>query len=79
MVRVDERVARCLGLLRTEEFAPLLEWLRHCKNDSLDKLTVAEGNQIYRLQGEAAVLKEVLELVGRSSELVDKLRRVSRP
>jgi len=75
VVRIDERVARCLGHLRSEEFAPLLEWLRNCQADSLDKLTAADGNQIYRLQGEAGVLKEFLELVGRSGELVEKLRR----
>lgn len=75
MVRVDERVARCFGLLRSEEFAPLLEYLRNCQAESLKKLVVADGNQIYRLQGEAAVFEEMLGLVERSGELIEKLRR----
>jgi len=75
VIRIDERTARCLGLLRTDEFAPLMEWLRNCHADSLKKLTVADGNQIYRLQGEAATLEEILELVVRSGDLIEKLRR----
>lgn len=75
MLRVDERVARCLHTLKAQEFSPLLDWLRHCKDDSLDKLTQADGNQIYRLQGEAGVLKEFLELVTQSDKLIEKLRR----
>lgn len=75
MLRVDERVARCLHVLRSQEFSPLVDWLRHCKDDSLDKLTQADGNQIYRLQGEAGVLKEFLELVTQSDKLIEKLRR----
>ena len=34
-----------------------------------------EEQQFYRLQGEAGVLKEVLELVSKSGELAEKLRR----
>lgn len=75
MVRVDERVAQCLSRLKAEEFAPLMEWLKNCQAESLEKLSQADGNQIYRLQGEALVLKEVLELIGRSGELITKLRR----
>lgn len=75
MLRVDERVARCLHMLRSQEFSPLVDWLRHCKDDSLDKLTQADGNQIYRLQGEAGVLKEVIELIAQSDKLIEKLRR----
>jgi len=76
MLRVDERVARSLTLLRAEEFAPLLEYLRNCRAESLEKLAMAqEEQQFYRLQGEAGVLKEVLELVSKSGELAEKLRR----
>jgi hypothetical protein len=75
VLRVDERVARCLHMLRSQEFSPLVDWLRHCKDDSLDKLTQADGNQIYRLQGEAGVLKEVIELIAQSDKLIEKLRR----
>jgi hypothetical protein len=75
MVRVDERVANSLARLRAEEFAPLIEWLKNCQAESLEKLSQADGNQIYRLQGEAVVLKEFLELIDRSGELIVKLRR----
>jgi len=76
VLRIDERVARSLTLLRSEEFAPLLEYLGNCKADSLEKMAVAsEQPQIYRLQGEVGVIKEFLDLVGRSGELIEKLRR----
>lgn len=65
-----------MTLLRAEEFAPLLEYLRNCRAESLEKLAMAqEEQQFYRLQGEAGVLKEVLELVSKSGELAEKLRR----
>jgi hypothetical protein len=76
MLRVDERVARCLSLLRAEEFAPLLEYLRNCRAESLEKLAVTNNEQmLYQLQGEAGVLREILELVSKSGELAEKLRR----
>lgn len=73
--RVDERVAQSLARLRAEEFAPLVEWLKNCQTESLERLSQADGNQIYRLQGEVCVLKEILELVTQSDKLIAKLRR----
>jgi len=76
MIRVDERVARCLTVLRAEEFAPLLAYLRNCRAESLEKLAVTHDVvRLHQLQGEANVLKELLELVERSGELTEKLRR----
>lgn len=76
MVRVDERVARCLSLLRSPEFKPLLEFLEARKQETLESLVnVQDKDQMVRLQGRAIELKEILELVGQSESLLTKFRR----
>lgn len=76
MVRVDERVARCLVLLKSPEFKPLLEFLQARKQDTLDSLVnVQDKDQMIRLQGRAIELKEILELVDQGDALIAKIRR----
>jgi hypothetical protein len=54
----------------------LLDYLRNCRAESLEKLAVTQENtRLHQLQGEAQVLKEFLELVAKSGELAEKLRR----
>ncbi len=74
MQRIDERVARCLQRLQAEEFSPLVEWLRESRKSTQDQLVEVEKlEQIYRLQGEAGVLGEILSRIKGSNELVTKL------
>lgn len=76
MVRVDERIARCLALLKSPEFKPLLEFLQARKQETLDSLVnVQDKDQMIRLQGRAIELKEILELVDQGDVLVTKTRR----
>jgi hypothetical protein len=75
MVRVDERVARCFALLRSQEFKPLLEFLKARQQETLARLVDAQDkDQMVRLQGRAIELKEFLELVEKGEALLAKTR-----
>ena len=74
MQRLDERVARCFQRLQSEEFGPLVEWLRDSRNGTLEQLVgTIQQEHIYRLQGEAAILADLLAHIKNSNELVTKL------
>lgn len=74
MQRLDERVARCFQRLQAEEFAPLVEFLKESRQGTLEQLVGAvQQEQIYRLQGEAGVLGNLLSHIKNSNELVTKL------
>jgi hypothetical protein len=74
-VRVDERVARCLTLLKTQEFNPLVEFLQLTHADTLQRLSESKDkDEMCRLQGRALQVKEILDLVNESSTLLTKLR-----
>lgn len=75
-VRVDERIARCLTLLKTQEFQPLVEFLQLTHADTLQRLSESKDtNEMLRLQGRALQVKEILDLVENGSTLLTKLRR----
>ena len=74
-VRVDERVARCLTLLKSQEFQPLVEFLQLTHADTLQRLSESKDkDEMCRLQGRALQVKEILDLVSESSTLLTKLR-----
>jgi hypothetical protein len=76
LVRVDERIARCLLQLQSPEFKPLLEYFQARQQETLEILVEAQDkDQMVRLQGRAVELKEILELVNQGSSLVAKTRR----
>jgi hypothetical protein len=75
-MRIDERIARCFSQLRAQEFQPLVEYLKAERNETLEALTqVQDQNTIYRLQGKAVLLKDLLEYVEGADALVAKLKR----
>jgi hypothetical protein len=75
-VRVDERVARCLTLLKTQEFQPLVEFLQKQHADTLMRLCEArDKDEMLRLQGRALQVKDILDLVDQGSTLLTKTRR----
>ena len=76
MVRVDERVARCLTLLKSQEFQPLVEYLQLNHAETLTRLSESKDrDEMCRLQGRALQVKEILDLVDTGSTLLTKLRR----
>ena len=75
MARVDARIARCLTLLRSPEFKPLIEFFESRKQETLARLVDAiDKDQMIRLQGRAIELKELLELVEQAEVLFAKTR-----
>lgn len=75
-VRVDERVARCLTLLKSQEFQPLVEFLQKQHADTLMRLCEArDKDEMLRLQGRALQVKDLLDLVDEGSTLLTKTRR----
>ena len=75
-VRVDERVARCLTLLKTQEFQPLVEFMQKQHADTLMRLCEArDKDEMLRLQGRALQVKDILDLVDQGSTLLTKTRR----
>ena len=75
-VRVDERVARCLTLLKSQEFQPLVEFMQKQHADTLMRLCEArDKDEMLRLQGRALQVKEFLDLVDEGSTLLTKTRR----
>ena len=76
MVRVDERVARCLTLLKSQEFQPLVEYLQLTHADTLQRLSESKDrDEMCRRQGRALQVKDLLDLVDTGSTLLTKLRR----
>lgn len=74
MQRLDEKSARCFQRLQADDFAALVEYLRESRKGTLEDLAAApQLEQIYRLQGEAAVLSKLLENIEKSNDLVTKL------
>jgi replicative superfamily II helicase len=76
MVRVDERVARCLALLRSPEMQPFLQFLKDRRQETLERLGDVQGEEMKsRLQGRNLELKELLEMVEQAEMLYAKTRR----
>lgn len=76
MVRVDDRVARCFSLMRTQDMQPLLEYLKARRQETLERLGEATGEEMKsRLQGRQIELKEILEMVEQGETLFAKTRR----
>jgi len=74
VLRLDEQVARCFQRLQAKEFEPLVQFLKESREGTLEQLVgVLQTEQIYRLQGEAAVLADLLGHIKNSNELVTKL------
>ena len=69
MKRVDERVTRCLSALRDPGFASLIEWLEQSRKEVLERIAESAPDNIGKLQGEAKVLKDILELVATSHDV----------
>lgn len=76
MVRVDERVARCLALMRSPEMQPMIEFLKARRQETLERLGDVQGEEMKsRLQGRNLELKEILEMVEQAETLFAKTRR----
>ena len=79
-MRIDERVARCLTLLRASEFDSLRGYLKAKRQEALERMAVAQDEKmIYKLQGEASMLLELLDNIEGAEALLAKIKQNSRP
>ena len=68
MIKGTERVMRAFLSPDGQEIA---EFLRDCGEDLLDKLIVAEGNEMYRTQGAIQELKEITDLASNARDVLN--------
>lgn len=75
-MRIDERVARCLTHLRASEFDHFREYLRAKRQGALEKMATSQDEKlIFKLQGEAGMLAELLDNIEGAEALLAKLRK----
>jgi hypothetical protein len=76
MIRLDERTARAFAQLKNPALAPIVQYWQAQRQETLEQLTQATTDtQIYRLQGEAAVLKQLIEFTEKADSLIVKLKQ----
>ena len=74
-MKLDEKVIRCFSQLRSPEMQPLTEYLKGVKAETLEKLSqVGDVEQVYRLQGKVGAIRELLELVETSEDVIAKMK-----
>ena len=64
-----------MTLLRAPEFAPLLNYLEAQRTETLEALSEAGDENYQGLQGEARVLKRLIESIQNSEQLLAKLQQ----
>lgn len=74
MIKITPQVVRCYGLLRSSEFAPLLEYWTQEYAETLDMLTTANSDMVPALQGKARFLKAQLDNISNNEKLVAKFK-----
>ena len=79
-MRIDERVARCLTHLRASEFDHFREYLKAKRQEALERMAVAQDEKmIFKLQGEASMLAELMDNIEGADALLAKIKANSRP
>ena len=71
----DVPLLRLLSRLNSEEFKPLMDWLRAEENEAFRAAARTEGTQTGRLQGKALFLEQFLEKVAKADDLLRKQGR----
>lgn len=63
----------CARRLCGPEFKPFTQWLASELADVTDRLIAAPDTHVARLQGDALRIKRILDLIGSSSDVLNKL------
>lgn len=72
-MKIDEKVVRCFSHLRAPEFAPFLEYLKAEKQQALEMMAqVTDVDKIYRLQGKAGAVGDLISYVENAEALIAK-------
>lgn len=76
MANIDFRIARSMSQLKSEQMAPFVEYLKADRADTLEQMAKAiDPSVIYRMQGKAEFLRQLLEDIVHSDALAAKLRK----
>jgi hypothetical protein len=70
MNKPDEKVLKEAMRLKGSCFE---EYLRDCRMDALERLSNADGDDVKKIQGEAATLKLILTLIDGARPTLEKL------
>lgn len=74
MINADARVYRAMTHMKAQELAPFVEYLTRARTATLEKMTsVVDPLMLGRLQGEANVLKSLLEDIDQAHARMMKL------
>lgn len=75
MTPLTPQVVRAFALLRSPEFAPLMDYLKATRDDALENMALAQQQEvIFRYQGQTKLLKDLIELVDKAPALMNKQR-----
>ena len=73
-MKLDEKVVRCFSHLRAPEFAPLVEYLKAYRLETLERMAqVGEPDKVYRLQGQVGAIREILDLVEGAESIMARM------
>ena len=67
-------VANLLIINGASEFKPFRDWLKEKREFWRDATEAQQDTALYRAQGRAQMLKEILELLAQAPSLADKYR-----
>lgn len=74
MTRIDTSVARNMLTLKAPDFGPFISWLFQERAEALEELaTAVDEKRILRLQGKVQFLKDLLDNIEKSDDLLEKL------
>lgn len=80
MANISASTARAFTKLRAPELQPVTDWLREVHLKAMEDCSTSGLPDVWRkLQGRAALAKEILDLVESSAELVSKLEGRPQP
>lgn len=69
----SKQVLESLHRMKSPEMRPLMKFLEEMLDDTTGALIVAPAETVQRLQGRAAVLKEVIEAVEKAASSLEKM------
>ena len=69
----SEKLLLVASRLRRAEFAPFTDWLAAERSQRLEHLATCQATAFSQLQGEAAILKQILNLIETASGQLDRM------
>jgi hypothetical protein len=71
----DAQVVQALQKLMTQEMRPLLDYLAGMAKETDVALRKRDGIEMYRLQGRAMMIQEIMDAAENAATVLEKLRK----